>query len=85
MTSSRLLLKWLLALAGVASGAAATIAGSADYVVVGGGPAGFVLAEQLSRNPHTQVVLLEAGPDGINSSLINSGSPMHARRTQELY
>lgn len=43
-----------------------------DYVIVGGGPAGFVLAESLSRNPRTKVVLLEAGPDGLNSTLINS-------------
>ena len=46
-----------------------------DYVIVGGGPAGFVLAEQLSRNPHKNVILLEAGPDGLNSSLINSNFP----------
>lgn len=34
-----------------------------DYIIVGGGPAGFVLAEQLSRNSNTIVILLEAGPD----------------------
>ena len=43
-----------------------------DYVIVGAGPAGFVLAERLSRNKRVNVVLLEAGPDGLNSSLINS-------------
>ena len=43
-----------------------------DYVIVGAGPAGFVLAERLSRNKRVNVILLEAGPDGLNSSLINS-------------
>ena len=37
-----------------------------DYVIIGGGPAGFVLAEQLSRNPEKTVVLLEAGSENAN-------------------
>lgn len=35
--------------------------GDYDYVVVGAGTAGCIVANQLSQNPHTRVLLLEAG------------------------
>ena len=69
------LVSWLAAAAVTSAAATSNNTTSiADYVIVGGGPAGFVLAEQLSRNGHSQVVLLEAGPDSINSTVINSMS-----------
>jgi len=52
---------------------AATVANAVvDYVIVGVGPAGLVLAEQLTLNTNVSVVLLEAGVAGDTNPLVES-------------
>lgn len=38
-----------------------------DYVIVGGGTAGLVVASRLSENPHTNVAVIEAGDFEMNN------------------
>jgi choline dehydrogenase-like flavoprotein len=70
-------------LASVASAAAvtkcsATNSTTADYVIVGAGPAGLVLAEELTKNSKASVILLEAGTSGDTNPNVTSKSISHA-------
>ncbi len=43
-----------------------------DYIIIGGGTAGLVLAARLSEDPAMQVVVLEAGEERLDVSFIGS-------------
>jgi choline dehydrogenase-like flavoprotein len=48
-----------------------SVLAEADYVIVGGGTAGLVLAARISEDPNTTVVILEAGKDMTQDPRVN--------------
>ncbi|KAI0640466.1 aryl-alcohol-oxidase from pleurotus Eryingii [Trametes meyenii] len=53
---------------------------SYDYIVVGAGPGGCVLARRLTEDPHTTVLLIEAGPS--DTGVLPIEVPLLARQLQ---
>lgn len=45
-----------------------------DFVIVGGGTAGLVVANRLTENPNVQVLVLEAGENQIDNLLVSTPS-----------
>ena len=72
MARIRSMLKGLLALAAVTLAAPTRRHAEVNYVLVGRGSVGLVLAEYLTRKPDVEVVHLEVGPESSTNLRVTS-------------
>lgn len=56
-----------------------------DYVIIGGGTAGLVLAARLTEDPSTSVLVIESGPANLNDNLLLRLASFAAQFGQEKY
>ncbi|KAJ5669804.1 glucose-methanol-choline (gmc) oxidoreductase [Penicillium macrosclerotiorum] len=56
----------------------------ADYIIVGGGTSGLVVACRLSENPDVHVVVLESGPDGTKDERVMDPAAYQSLEGSEL-
>ena len=54
-----------------------------DYLIVGGGTAGLVVAARLSEDPQAHVGVIEAGPSALNGEDEGSITVYHLKHSEE--